>query len=622
MKRYNKRVDMILKGLKEVHSIEPRMPYIIVIDGLMTAIFPFISLIFTAIVLNQLIRGASFESLIPTISIALATGFIISLISNGMMHYKESVRKIALDKKSMRINQESIFMDYEYIENQKVHDLRGHLELAEMTGGRGLYALFFVEDLVQQFVTLMISIILLISLFLSKVDNDSPYIFIDSPIIILFLLIMFIAYYMYSSKLYQDVMAAFSKYMKDGEKGNNMFGFIYGQLLNYQSGKEIRLYHQQQLYEKTFKEMGIAVDKSTTFMGKSENKNTIILQSLIHLLLGLGFLFVGIKVLGGAVQPGAIVIYLGAISNFINGFSEFSSNISKILGNSELLDKYFEFINLKDVKPVGTLPVEKRVDNEYELEVRDVSFKYPGTNEYALKNVSLELSIGKKVAIVGMNGSGKTTLIKLLSRLYDPTEGEILLNGIDIKKYNYDEYLDLFSVVFQDFSLFSFDLAQNVAASTDYNEKNIHIALEQAGFSERYDKFKNGLKTSLYQDFDKEGVEISGGEAQKIAMARALYKDSPIIILDEPTAALDPISEFKIYANFNEIVGNKTAIYISHRLSSCRFCDEIIVFDKGEMIQRGAHDHLVKDLNGKYYELWNAQAQYYAEEEVEEWILT
>ncbi len=233
-----------------------------------------------------------------------------------------------------------------------------------------------------------------------------------------------------------------------------------------------------------------------------------------------------------------------------------------------------------------------------------------------LKNISMKLNIGERLAIVGMNGSGKTTFIKLLSRLYDPNEGEILLNGINIKKYDYDEYLSLFSIVFQDFKLFSFSLAQNVAASVDYDGKLLENILTEAGFAERLKAMPKGLDTPLYKDFDEDGVEISGGEAQKIALSRALYRDAPIIILDEPTAALDPIAEFEIYSKFNEIVGTKTAFYISHRLSSCRFCDEIAVFHEGRIIQKGTHDELVKEGNGKYYELWNSQAQYYNDDVV------
>ena len=230
---------------------------------------------------------------------------------------------------------------------------------------------------------------------------------------------------------------------------------------------------------------------------------------------------------------------------------------------------------------------------------------------YALKDISLKFKIGQRLAVVGMNGSGKTTFIKLLCRLYDPTEGEILLNGIDIRKYDYREYMSIFSVVFQDFKLLSFSLGQNVAANKEFDDVKASNCLNGAGFGERLLKLSLGLETFLYKDFDKKGVEVSGGEAQKIALARALYKDASFIVLDEPTAALDPIAEYEIYSRMNEIVGNKTAVFISHRLSSCRFCNDIAVFHEGRLIQRGNHDKLVSDNNGKYYELWNAQAQYY-----------
>ena len=194
------------------------------------------------------------------------------------------------------------------------------------------------------------------------------------------------------------------------------------------------------------------------------------------------------------------------------------------------------------------------------------------------------------------------------------TEGEILLNGIDIRKYNYREYMDIFSVVFQDFKLLSLKLGENIAGKVDYDKELVIDCLEKAGFADRFIKMKDGTETYLYKDFDtKNGVDVSGGEAQKIAIARALYKDAPFIILDEPTAALDPIAEAEIYGKFDEIAGDKTAIYISHRLSSCKFCDEIAVFREGAVIQQGTHASLVADESGKYYELWHAQAQYYTE---------
>ena len=223
----------------------------------------------------------------------------------------------------------------------------------------------------------------------------------------------------------------------------------------------------------------------------------------------------------------------------------------------------------------------------------------------------MKFRIGERLAVVGENGSGKTTFIKLLCRLYDPTEGTILLNGIDIRKYDYDEYIALFSVVFQDFQLLSFSLGQNVAAAVQYSPERARACLQKAGFGDRLSQLPDGLETKFYKDFDENGVQISGGEAQKVALARALYKDAPFVVLDEPTAALDPIAEMEVYEKFNEIVGDKTAVYISHRLSSCRFCDSIAVFDRGSIIQRGTHETLVRDTGGKYAALWNAQAQYY-----------
>ncbi len=285
--------------------------------------------------------------------------------------------------------------------------------------------------------------------------------------------------------------------------------------------------------------------------------------------------------------------------------------LGDISNNAVFLKTSLEFLDIPNQMYQGTIPVEKRMDNEYEIAFKNVSFKYPGSETYALRNLSFTFKIGQKLAVVGMNGSGKTTMIKLLCRLYDPTEGEITLNGIDIRKYDYKEYLSIFAVVFQDFKLFSFSLGQNIAANVKVNETKAKECLEMAGFGERFKSLPKGLDTYFSKDFEEDGISFSGGEAQKVALARALYKDSPFIILDEPTAALDPIAEAEIYSKFNDIVGDKTAIYISHRLSSCRFCDEIVVFDHGEVVQQGSHEVLVADEKGKYYELWCAQAQYY-----------
>jgi ATP-binding cassette subfamily B protein len=275
----------------------------------------------------------------------------------------------------------------------------------------------------------------------------------------------------------------------------------------------------------------------------------------------------------------------------------------------EYLNTYYEFINRPSTHYTGTLPVEKRTDADYEFVFEDVSFHYPGTKELILKDINLSFKIGEKFAVVGRNGAGKTTLVKLLCRLYEPTQGRILLNGIDIKYYDYSEYTRIFSVVFQDFKLLSLPLKDNIAAGEEIEEDRMWKALEQAGLKKRVGAMSEGLHSRLYRN-NGEGIEVSGGEAQKLAIARALYKDGPFVILDEPTAALDPLAEAEIYEHFNDMIQGKTAIYISHRMSSCKFCDDILVLDGGHIAERGDHAQLLKN-NGIYASLYHKQAQYY-----------
>ena len=273
-----------------------------------------------------------------------------------------------------------------------------------------------------------------------------------------------------------------------------------------------------------------------------------------------------------------------------------------------LVNYYFDIMKTNDEMTYGSK--ELNLTDKFEIEFKNVSFKYPNTESYALQNINLKINNGEHLAVVGRNGSGKTTFIKLICRLYDATDGEIFINGINIKEYSKESIIKLYSVVFQDFKIFSTTLAQNISANEEYDKERLYDTLDKANIKDRVLAMENKESTYLYKDLDKSGVEISGGEAQKLALARALYKDSPVVILDEPTAALDPVAENEIYNRFNSFVDNKTAIYISHRLSSCVFCNRIAVFDKSQLVETGTHQELL-NANGKYSELWNAQAKYY-----------
>ncbi len=400
-----------------------------------------------------------------------------------------------------------------------------------------------------------------------------------------------------------------------GRSGNRFFNF-YGNLLYTEEKRalDVRMYRQD-LYGQEVD----AANNSWTGDGVFVKLNRGILgiingitEMLSQMMMGLVYLYVCLKAWYGAFGVGSVTQYVGALSSLAGGFSELMSISAEIRGNTAFLKQVLDYLDIPNEMYQGSLTVEKRSDRQYEVEFRDVSFRYPGSQEYALSHVNMKFKVGEKLAVVGQNGSGKTTFIKLLCRLYDPTKGEILLNGIDIRKYDYQEYMSVFSVVFQDFQLLDAPLGENIGASLHYDKARGLECLEKAGLEEWFrTKAVKGLETRLYQHEDaNEGIQISGGEEQKLAIARSLYRDAPFLVLDEPTAALDPMSEYEVYTRLNDIVEDKTAIYISHRLSSCRFCDEIAVFHQGQVIEKGSHEELLAR-GGKYSELWNAQAQYY-----------
>ena len=344
------------------------------------------------------------------------------------------------------------------------------------------------------------------------------------------------------------------------------------------------------------------------FMRAQTIRSLVSVVNLATVLLA--YAFVGLKAMAGLITVGAVSMQVGAITAFAGAVSQGIELLGRLDLHRKYMKEFAAFLDTPSEKYNGTLPVEKRNDGDYDLEFRDVSFRYPNQEQWSLRHVTCVLPKGQKLAIVGPNGAGKTTFIKLLCRLYDPTEGEILLNGIDIRKYDYGEYLSLLSVVFQDFKLFSMKLGENVAAGVDYDPRRVWDCLEKSGMRERVEEMPDKLDTGLYQQ-KEDGVELSGGEGQKLAIARALYKDAPVVILDEPTAALDPVSEYEIYSRFGQMVEGKTSVYISHRMSSCRFCDLVYVFDNGSIVQTGAHEELLARQEGLYARLWKAQAQYY-----------
>lgn len=311
----------------------------------------------------------------------------------------------------------------------------------------------------------------------------------------------------------------------------------------------------------------------------------------------------------GLLSIGNVITIVSAVTETLKSNTlivEFMEGLPALVERSIF---YCKYMDMGTRNHDGTVSSES-IGADFSFEFENVSFKYPGADDYVIKNLNITLNGGSKFAVVGPNGSGKTTFIKLLTRLYDVTEGVIKLNGINIKEYDYDEYMRLFGVVFQDFSILSFKISENVAGADDMNSSKGTEAVVKAGLDNLIAKMPDWSEKHVGKDFSENGINLSGGEKQKLAIARAIYKDAPFVIMDEPTAALDPVSECEVYAGCDKLVGKKTALYISHRLASCKFCEKILVFENGNVVQQGSHDELIKH-SGLYKRLWDAQAQYY-----------
>ena len=604
------------RALKLFYKRYPQMILSRLISVVWNSLTPYVSIYLSALVIDELAGSRNVERLQLLVLITLASAAVIALGTALLKKWTEAQSAGMWFKVENILSEKMLDMDYISLDETHTAELLSTIRQNMNGGGWGLYRVVVAyEELCSSILTILGGISLTVSLFVSRVpDGAGALSALNNPLVVLAVITVMLAVTFIAPVLNNKSGSYYAKHADSHNLGNRLFSF-FGWLGYYSElAPDVRIYRQDRICgrhnhnkDDTFCSNGLFARLAWGPMGLFAAAGSAV--SVIF--TGVVYAFVCLKALAGAFGLGSVTQYVASITKVSGGMSSFVSTLGDMRNNAPFLELTFEFLDIPNNMYQGSLTVEKRNDRKYEVEFRNVSFKYPGSENYALRNVNMKFEIGKRLAVVGMNGSGKTTFIKLLCRLYDPTEGEILLNGIDIRKYNYAEYMNIFSVVFQDFKLFSLTLGENVASGSRIDREKVIDCLNKAGFSGRLAEMPNGIDTYLYTDYEKDGVNVSGGEAQKIAIARALYKDSPFIILDEPTAALDPIAEAEIYGKFDEIAGDKTAIYISHRLSSCKFCDEIAVFHEGAVIQQGTHASLVADESGKYYELWHAQAQYY-----------
>lgn len=605
----NKRIFKICAGKRK--SFFPVFIGARIVD----ALSPYVTLYCSARFLDELTAARRPEILARWVLLILGLTAAMGLVGGLLRRLKDREDAICYFWQYWIYGEKALSLDFDKVDDARYSDQLVQIMQASQFSGRGLpHFLGVLPQLVGAFFKVVGGIALSVSLFTLPVEpwaRELPLLKAGLMLAVGGILGVLILTPVLSNKQVKAWIAA----TEAGKEGNRFFSFYGFQLFREDKRTlDMRMYRQD-LYGIKVNESNNSWGMNGSFMKLEQGLFGITggaIEMLSQIMMGFVYLYVCLKAWYGAFGVGSVTQYVGALLSLASGISDLLTLCAEMKGNTAFLKQVLDYLDIPNEMYQGSLTVEKRNDRQYEVEFKDVSFRYPGSSEYALRHVNMRFKVGEKLAVVGQNGSGKTTFIKLLCRLYDPTEGVILLNGIDIRKYDYLEYMSVFSVVFQDFQLLDGPLGENIAASLDYDEDRAVECLDKAGLREWYQtKANKGLKTRLYQHEDaEEGILISGGEEQKLAIARSLYRDAPFLVLDEPTAALDPMSEYEVYTRLNEIVEDKTAIYISHRLSSCRFCDEIAVFHEGQVIEKGSHEGLLAS-GGKYAELWNAQAQYY-----------
>ena len=569
----------------------------ILADGL----YPFISIHLSALLLEALYKKRPPEEMIFLALSGAGAALVVSLIRHLAAKYKNTLWWSLRFRLEEPLMEKAMGMDYELMEDEEVLKLRSGQEEYRRHGGSAFEIFIWQFELFltacMKLVFALVTLRTLPSLFPSGMLATA------AALITAGLFLINRAGRRAGEREYQI--------WQENADSERLHSFIMSEvILNSEAGKDIRLFHQQDMlldYGEQTCESGRRIYQKIARLQMGQG----FLQSLWAAALGvIAYLATGIQACGGVIAPGSIVRYAGGIRQTVQALTDLLASWRYLHNYRERMDEFFAYLDLPERKKKGTIPVPKRRDGRFLIEFKNVSFRYPGTDAWVLQNLNLRFEIGERVALVGPNGSGKTTFVKLLCRLYDPTEGTILMNDVDIRKYRYNEYMRLFSVVFQDFQVFSLKMGEYIAGSSDVDTKKALDAAERAGLSPLLARMPQGPDTMIGRDFSEEGFVISGGEAQKLAMARAIYKDAPIMILDEPTAALDPVAENEIYTHFHEVIGRGTALFISHRLSACRFAREILVFEKGRLVQRGSHQELCRT-QGLYRRMWEAQARYY-----------
>ena len=584
-----------------------------VLSAVTQALSPFLGIVMPRYILNELVGERRIQQLVLWVAILILGNALVGIAGSVIgKKLQVSGEKLA-DGFELHVGRHIMHMDFEKLEDAKILDMKEkalfniRLHDALLGGPRTILSIF-------QLTITLIGVVGMIAVL--------------NPVLIAVLL-MLIAVNVW---VYRRIQSTKMRFYQDIAVYNRRFQYFLDLTQDFKNAKDVRLYRMSEYIINRINNHTESVNRIFYKMFLKQRHHDGLSAGNIQAQTFAAYAFAAWGVFRGTVRIGDFTMYISAANQFSSAATQLMAKLVDLQMLGKVLQDYLAFERLPSGNGEGErilctgqsawpapLPSgngeEERTAADLEagslqIEFRNVWFRYPNAEDYALKDVSLTIRPGEKLSIVGRNGSGKTTLIKLLCRLYRPQQGAILLNGVDINEFQETAYHRLLSVLFQDYKIFSFSAGENLAFQEKADAARIRAALSQAGVLEKIEELPRGIDTPLYKNFDKDGAELSGGEMQKIAIARALYKDAAMVVLDEPTAALDPYSEYQVFSQFEKMAQGKTTIYIFHRLSSCRFCDAVAVFDNGALVEYGSHEQLVR-AEKLYARMWEAQAQYY-----------
>lgn len=585
--------------IKRMNENDSSIKYFLILFAVCSPIMSYLWTFISKLVIDSITVEKSIEKLIIIMAVVFLIQVVVTII-NSCIRLNTNYRYISIRFACMNEkNRKVMTMPFQNLENSDVMDCYQKAGQASGSNDIGIEGMMrAIENFIVNFCVTAVGLIIM--------GTMNPYIVIGMTALAFFNFFIKNQTNKVTKREVWDKLATW--WRKDGYMQNTMTDFS--------AAKDIRIYGLKDYLVKKYRTL---FEERKQYQKKNEKFWWITAQisNLIWFFCQIGiYAWLVYSVIYKDMTIGNFTLYLGSSATFLTHIGSLLDSVGNILQRSREVDDWRSFLDIDKESKDSELMVPKYAT--YTFVFDNVSFKYPKSEKYALKNLNLTVKAGERLAVVGLNGAGKSTFIKLLLRLYEPTEGRIFLNGEDVSKYNKKSYYDLFSAVFQDVHLFAFPLSENVSMdTTDRTDKErAKKCLIDAGLGEKLSTLQKGIDTPILKVIDDDGVDFSGGEKQKLALARALYKDSPIVVLDEPTAALDALAEAKLYNDFDRLIGNKTSVYISHRLSSTQFCDHVAMFKDGEMVEYGTHESLM-EAKGPYSEMFEVQAQYYLEEEGE-----